>query len=345
VILKGETSLATPAPLQQAPALTPTKTDKTLDVISKSVAALAIVLYGSGFIITSIYHSSYGFLESDPLRPRILVAGAWFIIFMAVPVFLVGRFLGHDHWQSKETWWLKLREFLWDYYTGATVICFFVFYKIFDFDPDLPVKTTPDETHHWWSISVVLLVVALVSGLILLAIISAQYRKYVPEVWRKRLGAAYWIGLVSWMLWSSYNELYGKGHFSYSAVILWFLTLGIASVFFARTFRPRQRSIADSLPFIALSFFTAVTTFATIYYPHIKSSLGGGMPIPAIICFSKDSPVMPLQSVPVSIIDESPLGFYVLAPKEKKATFIPRNFVVLIHFSDNASLPFTLNPK
>jgi len=46
----------------------------TLDIVSKSVAAFAIVLYGCGFLIMSIHQFSYGFTELSPLRPRIASA-------------------------------------------------------------------------------------------------------------------------------------------------------------------------------------------------------------------------------------------------------------------------------
>jgi hypothetical protein len=42
---------------------------KSLDVISKSLAAAAIVVYACGFLITSIYDSGYGFIETNFFRP------------------------------------------------------------------------------------------------------------------------------------------------------------------------------------------------------------------------------------------------------------------------------------
>jgi hypothetical protein len=62
-----------------------------IDLISKSVAALVVILYGCGFLITSIQHFSYGFVETNPFRPRIASAGAWFILFVAIPPVLVAE--------------------------------------------------------------------------------------------------------------------------------------------------------------------------------------------------------------------------------------------------------------
>ena len=47
-----------------------------VDTLSKGIAAIAIGLYASGFLIVSISHSRYGFVETNPFRPKILAAGA-----------------------------------------------------------------------------------------------------------------------------------------------------------------------------------------------------------------------------------------------------------------------------
>ena len=56
------------------------------DTFSKAVAGFAIALYASGFLTVSIYHSQFGFVGTNPFRPRILAAGAWFFFFTAIPI-------------------------------------------------------------------------------------------------------------------------------------------------------------------------------------------------------------------------------------------------------------------
>jgi len=80
---------ATQPPPLAPPESQPTTPGQMIDLISKSVAAFAVVLYGCGFLITSIQHFSYGFVETNPFRPRIASAGAWFLLFVAVPPVLV----------------------------------------------------------------------------------------------------------------------------------------------------------------------------------------------------------------------------------------------------------------
>jgi hypothetical protein len=67
--------MAAPALPEPAPETKPS-TEKMLELFSKALAGIAIAVYACGFLITSLYHASYGFIESDPLRPRILFAGA-----------------------------------------------------------------------------------------------------------------------------------------------------------------------------------------------------------------------------------------------------------------------------
>jgi hypothetical protein len=90
---------------------------------------------------------------------------------------------------------------------------------------------------------------------------------------------------------------------------------------------------------------TGLLAFASFYYPHIKSSWGGGAPIPVTIYFTKDSIIMPSQSVGALLVDESDAGLYVVGKNDKKATFIPRSAVGLVYYSDDISGFSLAKPK
>src|SRR5713101_241111 len=68
------------------------KLSPVVDVLSKGIAGIAIALYGCGFLIISLHHSQYGFSETNPFRPRILAAGAWFFLFTAIPIAVALRY-------------------------------------------------------------------------------------------------------------------------------------------------------------------------------------------------------------------------------------------------------------
>jgi hypothetical protein len=85
--------------------------------------------------------------------------------------------------------------------------------------------------------------------------------------------------------------------------------------------------------------------FSTAYYPQIQTSWGGGAPIPAIIYFAKDSPLLPNRNVSARILDETDGGYYMIGGNDKKATFIPRSEVSMVYYSDDASGPFIVKTK
>jgi hypothetical protein len=78
--------MATPA---QQPNPTPdstvTKMTPLVDLVSKMIASIAIAIYACGFLIVSLHNSTYGFGDTNPIRPRILAAGAWFILLTSIP--------------------------------------------------------------------------------------------------------------------------------------------------------------------------------------------------------------------------------------------------------------------
>jgi hypothetical protein len=317
-----------------------------LEIVSKSVAALAIIVYASGFLITSVYHSSYGFIESDPLRLRILFAGAWFVFFLTAPLVLAWRFVGHEHWESKEPWSEKIKAFLTDYYIAGTSVVWAMSLNVFEFDTTTPANDTGSSSH----ISLTFIVLVILGALgaiavifVLFAIGGFYFRKYIPPAWRARIEIIYMLCTSLGIVVPAFHDLSDKRHFTFLSVALWFIVAGTAFVIISRF--PGGKLNPNLLPIYGWALLPAITAFSTIYYPHIKSSWGGGMPIPAIISFTKDSPMMATQNVQVRIIDESSLGFYVVSNKDDKATFIPRSYVGFIHFGSDPSDQFTMRPK
>jgi len=260
----------------------------TLDIVSKSVAAFAIVLYGCGFLITSIHQFSYGFVETNPFRPRIASAGAWFLLFTAVPLAIARGMQRYRHlWAGQEKWWHNIGAILFEYY----VACFFfgpAFFWMFDFYVD-PMAVLPTPTT-WKMVEAVL---ALLAVLVLITLC----------VWKR----------VPWYV-------------SGIASIIGIIALLEMKV---RSWKPRLGDWPQTI-FLVLG---ALLIFASYYYPHIKSSWGGGSPIPVTIYFTKDSIIMPNQSVGALLVDESDAGLYVVGKNDKKATFIPRGSVGLVYYS------------
>jgi hypothetical protein len=60
----------------------------SLDAISKLWLPILAAVYGSGYVIVSIYHSSLGLNEISPLRPQVAAAGVVFLASIAVAIFI-----------------------------------------------------------------------------------------------------------------------------------------------------------------------------------------------------------------------------------------------------------------
>lgn len=275
------------------------------DSLSKGIAAIAIALYASGFLIISLHHSRYGFVSTDPFRPRILAAGAWFLFMTAIPVFGVTKLRGTTALKS----WVSLAEFSYPYYFGCLFLSvlatpFFSFSGISQWPAAAP-------TRWYWSVD---------AGFLGLALCPKGMEEVFCNRFSCRVSPA-----RSLLLAISRSRSSGRIYrFEENAIVLWFVGVWAITVFEAKI-RPRAGDW-EKTAFLVLG---ALFVFALFYYPHIKSSWGGGTPVPATIYFAKDSPIRPSQAVSVQLIEESDQGFYIVAPNEPRALFVPRNSVSL----------------
>jgi hypothetical protein len=57
-----------------------------IESLGKLGPIVLVSIYVVGFLTLSLRDALYGFSELDPLRPRILSAGTWFLVFAGVPV-------------------------------------------------------------------------------------------------------------------------------------------------------------------------------------------------------------------------------------------------------------------
>ena len=284
------------------------------DVLSKGVAALAIGVYGCGFLIVSLHDSRFGFTETNPFRPKILAAGTWFLIFTSIPV-AIAIGLGRN-WFS----WRRFAGFLYPYYFACLSFSFLAT-RLFDttagVNASIPLK---------W------VVVGLIAFVILLVL--TDYKKgpaIVPIVSSVLLATL----LISFDL----RQILLHHVFDIENIAMWFFAVGIFTILEVHV---RLRKFADAYEAVwkvaktLTPILIALLVFASYYYPRMKSSWGGGSPIDVILFFNKDSAIKPNQTVSAQLIDESDAGFYVLGQGETRAIFIPRSSVALVYFSDKA---------
>jgi len=288
-----------------------------VDMLSKSVAALAIALYASGFLIVSLRDSRFGFIETNPFRPKILAAGAWFFLFIGIPIITVAA--------AKKNLFTRtsLGQFLLPYFMGCVALTFSA----------SPLFTLAfDRTFEWKTF-----VMAIVVGILVFLRIG-KFPRIVSEI-----GA---IVFVISALVSTIREMLVTHNFDQNAIVLWFFGVGIGTLL--ALFPPERfwytAEVQTIRDFTNLSWTNTLFTilgslivFSLFYYPRIKPSLGGGSPINAVLYFTKDSAIKPNQSVSAQLVDESDAGFYIVGQGESKAIFVPRSSVSLVYFSDKSS--------
>ena len=268
------------------------------DSLSKTVAAAAIAIYACGFLIVSIHHASFGF-ATDPFRPRILAAGAWFLLLAAVPCFTAFELRNYS--------WLTIVKSLYYVWSGLTLASLSVFRLIFTADP-------VSGGASWRGIPFLVISIGL---------LVALGMTKTPEKLKVTFAVVLILIALFWNVWELIRG------FGFGALTLWFFAL---SLFFLIETKTRSRSASALTSASAMLLF--VFAFAGYYYPHLRAAFGGGSPVPATIYFSKDSPIKAGQSIAAQVVEESDQGFYIVAPNQKKAVFVPRNTVSLVYFGE-----------
>ena len=291
-----------------------------VDLLSKGGAVFAIALYAGGFLIVSLHYSRYGFIGTNPFRPRVVAAGVWFFFFIATPLIIVKQGRAIAGWS-----WAQLAAFSFPYYYGC-VFASLVASPGFDF-PTYPLTTSHlsawgfpppyGMARWWWFLGAGAVVLALV-----VPTVSKRAALRIPAAVASMLLGVFYVQ-------SSARELFIGKRFSATSITLWFFIASFVWIFQLKA--QHEKRHWENASFLLLG---VVLVFAWFYYPHIKAAWGGGTPLEVTMFFSKDAPISPNQAASVRLIDESDTGFYILAPNENRAIYVRRDAVVLVYFSD-----------
>jgi hypothetical protein len=293
------------------------------ETFSKAVAGIAIALYASGFLAVSLYHSKFGFVGTNPFRPRVLAAGAWFFFFTSIPVSIAAGFRADS--------WRKIGKNAATLWVACISLSFLLGNLLFDYTTDSrPFIHLP--TWGWIAIGVVWM--SLVAAT---APASFKLPEWAAITASVLLTALYLVNpLVSFF----------RHQFNTLCLGLWFF--GVATVALME-FKLRNRENLTSFggwskPMGVL--LGALLLFSQYVYPHLKASWGGGTPVNVTVYFTKDSLLNPNKAVQAQLIDESDEGFYIVGLKESKAIFVPRSAVAMVYFADKpADSPMLQNIK
>jgi hypothetical protein len=296
----------------------PNRLASLLEVMSKGTAALAAAAYVIGFLVVSIHSASFGLSSINPLRPRILTAGAWFIFFSALPAYIAMQLHVHSHEIKPE------ERFAWacvkmplDYLACMSVA--FGLHFLFELPP------SPWFARHGL-ISGVLVIAA---GMVLAAATQLQTTRHLDS--HPIPAAAVSLVLVVGMI------VFGvvvNPNFSTQYLGWWFFGVGIFALLHEDTVRHEKNRREKDWVMSAMVALFGLYVFPLVIYPHIKASWGGGSPIPVIIYLSDDSRILPGQQLSAELLEESDFGLYVAQKGQRQALFIPRTEISAVYFSD-----------
>jgi hypothetical protein len=281
-----------------------------LELLSKIAAAGVVITYALGFLITSLSHARYGITQTNPFRPRILSAGAWFIVFVLPPIWIV--MLSSGKQRLTASGFARLLFPLW-------IIC-----TMLSLFPAILFTFSETPPHiKWWRV-------------IALLICWAVFRAPVKIAQNAKLHNGASIIFTSFFFLSVARDVIEERKLSYGAITIWLFMIGLMTMLELMNQDPPR--LED--PRWVKTFFAGLAvlwSFASFLYPNIKASWGGGAPIPVTIYFTKDALFGPGAIVKARLIDEADAGFYITGQNDKKAVFIPRGIVSLLYFSDNSS--------
>jgi hypothetical protein len=310
-------------PIDGTPPQAKRSLSETLDVLSKAAIITVFASYVFGFLIVSIRDAEYGFGELNPLKPKILAAGALFAFLTFFPIVVAQRyFVGHDKIVSTEQKYARWLVSAAGYLLRCNLYGF-SFLALYAYSVR---KVAPQFHWHWRS---ELKFLALAALFIALAHFDEQGRKFY-QTYPKRIiisGCLLLSTALGILLWQSDNNI--AVNFE-----LWLFGVGVMAVIEHQFIGAIGKRTAYNWVGSALLLIPMLALFATVVYPQIKTSWGGGSATPVVVYFSADSRILPGQHFEGDLLDESDNGIYLVKVGEKQAIFVPRSAISAMYFSD-----------
>ncbi|MGA7157137.1 MAG: hypothetical protein WBY53_09835 [Acidobacteriaceae bacterium] len=290
----------------------------TLDRLERlgKVSALAIVaIYVVGYLVTSLYFSSFGLADFNPLKTRVVGAGLLLTI-LSSAAYAIGvtssklpiDLRDHQGINSLIHYTLSLSQCL-----ATAEVLTNLFLQMTDYG-------LKEATQNF----------CLMTASIFLIIVgyTAWRRKTIPtmpERWIAALSAAAVIGIFLWF----YIGSWGHGPLGIAA---WLGLISISVCGLRMLGSSRSLSPGMNVVSLAAELVFFITTFTNYVYPHFRPEWGGGAPIRVTMSFNKDAGGLAGRTTPALLLDESDLGFYLIDENTKHTYFVPRASVSLLDF-------------
>ena len=307
---------------ENAAASTISQTTAWVETASKVGALSIAVVYGVGYLVSSIHLASLGMVLSDPFRPKIAAAGVLFAVLFAIPV-----------WAAYETT-TKLDAPIAGLQPGEFPVAMFrtahIYHIAFLIAIPMQLIFAPTDTSMGWQLYLVVGLIAIESAAFATLSISKRFDLVIRSHPGVSLSFYFFLNVVYVAVTMSVLR---PGRFTFFGVIAWLYGVGI----FIMALGIGKPRLPGFIQQTMAQFLLPIYFFATFVYPHIKAEWGGGQAVDVIVRFTKDSPISASQTIKLQLVDDTDTGIYVLQQTKKHVLFIPRTDVALISYSNDLS--------
>lgn len=297
----------------QAPDVNGKSVWEAVEPMTKFATLLIIASYSLGYVIVVINEQGYGFVEPDLLKPRAIIAGAVFLLFVALPVSITnGVFLKpagvECDMDRAARWSISLA----DYFVASCAAAIGLVLLSVDGFPRGPGSSKMS-----------------VAVLVLLWVISANgfLRFGAPKTYKTK--PKFWLCFSIACFVTLALSIYILRSSVIVRYFVWMVSIAtignalLSDVKKGFTFKPVV---------LTLVVLGVLSTYTKEIFPSVKATWGGGAPLKAVLYLSKDSPVHPGERVNVSLFEESNSSFYITFDGETHTTYLPRTYVSAIEF-------------
>lgn len=300
--------------------MTENRSASFLQTISHALVVGAGVLYIFGFIIVTAFDASYGISDFSLFRTKVIAVGCLFVFLLALPVvvaFRTFKILGLGRrvvYATKISKPENMPFLMVDIATSLPFTCTGLLVVPLGF-----LYVTPFRLGDRGFISYILVAAVYATSAILsrdrfdkhptlfLCISLIITTGYFVVLYRYADRELFW--LVVWL-----------SSVSFVTVAVWYWMRNPEEI---RT-TEWERLLLFLIPVI-------FGVYALKLYPKIKPQYGGGAPVPIVLHLTRKLPVFDSETVPVSLVDETEQGYYVLRGSDK-AVFVARGLVEEVEF-------------
>lgn len=299
--------------------MTDARTSSVLQTASHILVVGAGLVYLFGFVIVSIFDSTYGIVDFSLFRTKVIAVGIVFMILVALAMVLTFRmfhFFGLIVERSVSVVQVTPEN------ETLVMIDVALFFPIACFGLTAPFTVWLGAAPIWvgrgFSLFLILLILIPILG----------------------IASTKWFNAHPWLfifLPSLHTSAFPVILFKYSYravfwVVVWLSLVCVFTLYLSLRLSKSDEARKTEWERLLLVMLPAIFgLYATKVYSNIPHHLGGGKPVPIVLHLTKSLPVFNTDSASVSLIDETEQGYYVLYQSDK-AVFVARSLVEEVEF-------------